>query len=159
MDILTILILPIHEHRVSFHFFALSPFSNTVVFWWHLSYKLLFADYLIAFTIKSNSRRKEKLENLVIGFNFFSWSVRGIGKELQMVEDEGAYITLGKTMWENLVLKLWRNRKLLRVERERNRIWLFLSSPPEDLPNPGIEPGSPALQADSLLSEPQGSPM
>ena len=27
-----------------------------------------------------------------------------------------------------------------------------------DLPNPGIEPGSPALQADSLLSEPQGKP-
>ena len=25
-----------------------------------------------------------------------------------------------------------------------------------DLPNPGIEPGSPALQADSLLSEPTG---
>jgi len=26
-----------------------------------------------------------------------------------------------------------------------------------DLPNPGIEPRSPTLQADSLLSEPQGS--
>ena len=26
--------------------------------------------------------------------------------------------------------------------------------PPGDLPNPGIEPGSPALQADSLPSEP-----
>ena len=26
--------------------------------------------------------------------------------------------------------------------------------PPGDLPNPGIEPRSPALQADSLLSEP-----
>ena len=26
-------------------------------------------------------------------------------------------------------------------------------SPPEDLPNPGIEPGSPALQADSLPTE------
>ena len=25
-----------------------------------------------------------------------------------------------------------------------------------DLPNPGLEPGSPALQADSLLSEPPG---
>ena len=25
-----------------------------------------------------------------------------------------------------------------------------------DLPNPGTEPGSPALQADSLLSEPPG---
>ena len=27
---------------------------------------------------------------------------------------------------------------------------------PGDLPDPGIEPGSPALQADSLPSEPQG---
>ena len=26
-----------------------------------------------------------------------------------------------------------------------------------DLPNPGTEPGSPALQADSLLSEPPGN--
>ena len=32
----------------------------------------------------------------------------------------------------------------------------FLS--PEDLPDPGIEPGSPALQAGSLPFEPQGSP-
>ena len=29
---------------------------------------------------------------------------------------------------------------------------------PEDLPNPGIEPGSPALQVDALLSEPPGKP-
>ena len=28
----------------------------------------------------------------------------------------------------------------------------------EDLPNPGIEPRSPALQADSLPVEPQGNP-
>ena len=28
-----------------------------------------------------------------------------------------------------------------------------------DLPNPGIEPRSPALQADSLLTEPPGKPM
>ena len=27
-----------------------------------------------------------------------------------------------------------------------------------DLPNPGMEPGSPALQADSLPSEPPGKP-
>ena len=32
----------------------------------------------------------------------------------------------------------------------------FLS--PGDLPNPGIEPKSPALQADSLPAEPQGKP-
>ena len=29
---------------------------------------------------------------------------------------------------------------------------------PGDLPNPGIEPGSPALQADALLSDPPGKP-
>ena len=36
------------------------------------------------------------------------------------------------------------------------RGWPFLS--PGDLPNPGIEPKSPALQADSLPAEPQGKP-
>ena len=37
----------------------------------------------------------------------------------------------------------------------RQEYWSGLSfSSPEDLPNPGIEPGSPALQADSLPSEP-----
>ena len=30
--------------------------------------------------------------------------------------------------------------------------------PPGGLPNPGIEPSSPALQADSSLTEQQGSP-
>ena len=30
---------------------------------------------------------------------------------------------------------------------------------PGDLPDPGIEPGSPALQADSLPSEPPGKPI
>ena len=29
---------------------------------------------------------------------------------------------------------------------------------PGDLPNPGIEPGSPALRADALPSEPPGKP-
>ena len=31
--------------------------------------------------------------------------------------------------------------------------------PPGELPDPGIEPGSPALQADSLPSETPGKPM
>jgi len=30
---------------------------------------------------------------------------------------------------------------------------------PGDLPNPGIKPRSPALEADSLLSEPPGKPL
>ena len=40
----------------------------------------------------------------------------------------------------------------------RQEYWSGLPFPsPGDLPDPGIEPGSPALQADSLLSEPPGS--
>ena len=40
-------------------------------------------------------------------------------------------------------------------EFSRQEYWNGLPFPsPEDLLNPGIEPGSPALQADSLLSEP-----
>ena len=35
--------------------------------------------------------------------------------------------------------------------------WVAFPSP-GDLPNPGIEPGSPALQADSLPTELKGSP-
>jgi len=31
--------------------------------------------------------------------------------------------------------------------------------PPGDLPNPGIKPRFPALQADSLPSEPPGKPL
>ena len=31
--------------------------------------------------------------------------------------------------------------------------------PPGDLPNPGIKPMSPALQADALTSEPPGKPV
>ena len=41
----------------------------------------------------------------------------------------------------------------------RQEYWSGLPCPPpEDLPNPGIEPRSLALQADSLLSELQGKP-
>ena len=39
------------------------------------------------------------------------------------------------------------------MEFSRQKYWnAYLFSSPEDLPNPGIEPRSPALQADSLLS-------
>ena len=39
----------------------------------------------------------------------------------------------------------------------RQECWSGLPFPsPGDLPDPGIEPGSPALQADTLPSEPPG---
>ena len=42
----------------------------------------------------------------------------------------------------------------------RQEYWSGLPFPsPGDLPDPGIEPGSPSLQADSLPSEPPGNPL
>ena len=47
----------------------------------------------------------------------------------------------------------------LSMEFSRKEYWNGKPFPsPGDLPNPGIEPQSPALQADSLPSEPPGKP-
>ena len=47
----------------------------------------------------------------------------------------------------------------LSMEFSRQEYWSGLPFPsPGDLPNPGIEPGSPALQVDTLPSEPPGKP-
>ena len=45
------------------------------------------------------------------------------------------------------------------MEFSRQEYWSGLPfRSPGDLPNPGMEPGSPALQADALPSEPPGKP-
>ena len=45
------------------------------------------------------------------------------------------------------------------MEFSMHEYWSGLPFPPPgNLPDPGIKPGSPALQADSLLSELPGSP-
>ena len=45
------------------------------------------------------------------------------------------------------------------MEFSRAEYWSGYPFPsPGDLPNPGIEPRSPTLQADSLIAEPQGEP-
>ena len=46
---------------------------------------------------------------------------------------------------------------VLGVSEARILEWVAIPSP-QDLPDPGTEPGSPALQADSLLSEPPRKP-
>ena len=46
------------------------------------------------------------------------------------------------------------------MEFFRQEDWNGLPFPsPGDLPDPGIEPGSPALEADALTSEPPGKPL
>ena len=50
-------------------------------------------------------------------------------------------------------------RQSLSVRFSRQEYWSGLPfTSPGDLPNPGIEPMSPALQVDSLTSEPPGKP-
>ena len=45
------------------------------------------------------------------------------------------------------------------MEFSRSKYWNGYPFPsPGDLPNPGIEPRSPAQQADSLPAEPPGKP-
>ena len=45
----------------------------------------------------------------------------------------------------------------LSMELSRQEYWSGLPFPsPGDLPDPGVDPGSPTLQADSLPSEPTG---
>ena len=47
----------------------------------------------------------------------------------------------------------------LSMEFSRHKYWSGLPFPSSgDLPNPGLEPGSPALQADSLPTELLGKP-
>ena len=48
----------------------------------------------------------------------------------------------------------------LSIEFSRQEYWSGLPyPPPRDLPDPGIKPRSPALQADALPSEPPGKPL
>ena len=48
----------------------------------------------------------------------------------------------------------------LSMEFSRQEYWSGLPFPsPGDLPNPGIQPGSPILQSDSLWSELSGKPV
>ena len=49
------------------------------------------------------------------------------------------------------------HQALKSMEFSRQKYWSGLPFPsPGDLPNPGIEPGFPALQADALPSKPRG---
>ena len=55
--------------------------------------------------------------------------------------------------------ELWPTRLLCPCGFSRQEYWSELPCPPAGhLPNPEIEPRSPALQVDSLLSEPPGKP-
>ena len=46
----------------------------------------------------------------------------------------------------------------MEILQARTLEWVAMCPPPEDPPNPGMEPACSALQADSLPTEPPGKP-
>ena len=52
----------------------------------------------------------------------------------------------------------WTTRFLYGISQARILEWIAISFSKGDLPNPGIKPGSPASQVDSLPTELQGNP-
>ena len=60
------------------------------------------------------------------------------------------------TVWDSMD---YSRQAPLSMGFSRQEYWSGLPFPsPEDLPNPGVEPASPTLQADSLLTELPGKP-
>ena len=80
-----------------------------------------------------------------------SWAIR---RHLEAVRAESEVAQLCPTLCDPMDCTC---QAPLSMGFSRQDYWSGLPFPsPGDLPNPGIEPGSPALQADSLPSEPQG---
>ena len=69
-------------------------------------------------------------------------------------------VTVLSVMSDSMILWTVARQASLSLEFSRQEYQGGLRFPsPGDLPDPGIEPGSPALQANSLPSKPQGSPL
>ena len=94
---------------------------------------------------------------------FYKYSINNKGEHLYDLQAESF---LKKRKWSRLVVVQlfvtpWSvaHQAPPSMEFSRQESWNGSPFPsPGDLPNPGIEPGSPTLQADALLSEPPGKP-
>ena len=78
---------------------------------------------------------------------------------LDVLEKSCAVLGRFNSVW--LFATLWRvaHQAPLSMGFSRQEYWSGMTFPtPGDLPGPGMEPGSPASQAESLLTEPTGKP-
>ena len=69
--------------------------------------------------------------------------------------------SLSRVLWTRLFAILWTiaHQAPPSMGFSRQEYWSGLPFPsPGDLPDPGIKPRSPALQADTLTSDPPGKP-
>ena len=101
-----------------------------------------------------------KADKFVITGKHFTWIYRNIQKNLKC-------FTMNRINFQNFPWK-WKSLSHVQLfetpltiqsmEFSRPEYWSGYPFPsPGDLPNPGVEPRSPALQADSLPAEPPGN--
>ena len=109
---------------------------------------------------------KKKKKKSLLQVPSFSWLVLGIlhfSLILTAIEQGKYYFLKVKSLsCVQLFATPWTiaYQAPLSMGFSRQGFWSGLPFPsPEDLPNPGIKPGSPILQADALPSEPPGKPL
>ena len=94
----------------------------------------------------THGRRLTALVFLICQESLYFWHWQKV-KKWKSLSCFGVLVTLWTAAWQ----------ASLTTEFSRQEYWSGLPFPsPEDLPNPGIEPRSPTLQAESLPSEPPG---
>ena len=75
----------------------------------------------------------------------------------EMYEHIGYFYISCSVMSDSVTLWTVAHQAPLSMGFSRQEYWIGFPCPsPRDLPDPGIEPGFPALQADSLLAEAPG---
>ena len=97
----------------------------------------------------SNSKHFSPHKEELVG-SFISNDMRNERKKVKLLSH----------VWLCATLRTVAHQASLSMVFSRQEYWSGFSYPsPGDLPDPGIKPGSPALQTDSLPSQPPGKPI
>ena len=90
---------------------------------------------------------------IIVLFRVMAHCDCSLGNQIQMLFSHSAVSNSFATPWTMA------RQAALSMGFPRQEYWRGLPFPsPEDLPNPGIEPASPAWQADSFTTESPGEP-
>ena len=123
---------------------------HPLVFLWHVNNRFPFLSILISsFHSRNHLNYSYFLKTLLRLIFIYLWVVFLIMKWMSL-----RHVQLSMTPWTVAC------QAPLSVEFSRRDCWSRLPFPsPRDLPHPGIELGSPALQVDSLTAELPGKPL
>ena len=145
IDILTVFILPVYKHRITFHVFVSSSVSSSVMSFSvnrsFISLVKFIPTYFILF------------DAVVSGIIFLIYFFKKFIVHMCVCTQSLTCVQLFATPWAVCC----QTPLFMGLSSQECRSGL-LFPPPEDLPDPGIKPSSPALQVDSLPLSHWGSP-